>query len=209
MISDMILREKVIAVLRGYETETALRVAEALRKGGIRLVEFPFDQHAPESWESTVKTIRAFTNEDMLIGAGTVTTLELVDLAADAGAGFIVSPNTKESVIQRTIERKLVSIAGAMTPTEILTAHDAGADFVKLFPAGYLGTAYLKTIRQPVNHVNFLVFGGIDENNITDFLDAGAVGAGVGNCLVKREWVENGAYAKITEAAKRLLERIG
>ena len=122
LISDIILRERVIAVLRGYETETALRVAEALRRGGIRMVEFPFDQHVPEGWESTVRTIHALLNEDMLIGAGTVTSPELVDLAADAGAGIIVSPDTKESVIQRTIERNLISIAGAMTPTEILTA---------------------------------------------------------------------------------------
>ena len=100
----------------------------------------------------------------------------------------------------------MVSMPGAMTPSEIMTAHHAGADIVKLFPAGELGPGYLKAICAPISRVKIIAFGGIHEKNIKEFLKAGAIGVGVSGKLVKPAWIENGAYDRITESAKTLLE---
>ena len=100
----------------------------------------------------------------------------------------------------------MVSMPGAMTPTEIVTAHDAGAEFVKLFPAADLGAGYVKAVRAPLSHIKLLAVGGVSEKNFADFLKAGVVGAGVGGNLANRTWIENGEFDKITEVARQLVE---
>ena len=144
----------------------------------------------------------------MYIGAGTVTCTELVELTHKNGGQFIVSPDVNKDVIRRTVELGMVSIPGTLTPTEMMFAHRSGADFVKLFPAGNLGVSYMKTVKAPISHIDILVCGGIDENNLTPFLAAGAVGAGIGGNLVNRQWVEAGQYEKITEVARRLVAAV-
>ncbi len=205
---EQILKEKVIAIVRGVGPAQCLRVAEALYQGGIRLAEITFNLNDPGSFRETAGAIsaigRAYAGK-MLCGAGTVTSEELVDLAADAGAAYIISPDSNPAVIRRTLERKIVSIPGAMTPTEVLAAHGAGADFVKLFPAAALGTGYIKAIRAPINHVRLLAVGGVNEKNIGAFLAAGLYGAGVGGNLANKAWIQAGEYERITAAAKELV----
>ncbi len=204
-------REKVIAIVRGAGAEACRKVADALYQGGIRLMEVTFDQKDPDSFPATAGAIaeiaKAYEGR-MLVGAGTVTTPELVDLTAKAGGRYIISPDVNEAVIRRTRELGLVSLPGAMTPTEILTAHRAGADFVKVFPAGELGTGYLKAVRAPISHVKLLAVGGINERNAAGFLKAGAVGLGVGGNLANKEWIAAGDFDKITAAARMLLEAV-
>jgi 2-dehydro-3-deoxyphosphogluconate aldolase/(4S)-4-hydroxy-2-oxoglutarate aldolase len=205
---EQILKEKVIAIVRGVGSEQCLRVAEALYQGGIRLVEITFNQNNPDSFSETTDAIAAIGKTyagKMLCGAGTVTSVELVDRAADAGAKYIISPDSNPAVIRRTLERGMVSIPGAMTPTEILAAHNAGADFVKLFPAAALGTDYIKAVRAPINHVRLLAVGGINEKNIGAFLAAGLYGAGVGGNLANKAWIQAGEYERITTAAEELV----
>ncbi len=141
----------------------------------------------------------------MCIGAGTVTTEKLVELTAEHGGRFIVSPDVNPDVICRTKEPGLVSVPGALTPTEVLQAHFAGADSVKLFPACTVGADYMRLLHAPLSQVKLLAVGGITSENIVPFLKAGAVGAGVGGELVKKAWVEAGEFFRITEAAQRLL----
>ena len=145
---------------------------------------------------------------DMLVGAGTVTTPELVTRTRDAGGQFIISPDTNPAVIARTRELELVSMPGAMTPSEILAAHAAGADLVKLFPAAALGPAYLKAVRSPISHVRIMAVGGINEKNAAEFLKAGAVGLGVGGNLANRQWIADGAFEKITQTAQALVAAV-
>ena len=145
----------------------------------------------------------------MYIGAGTVTTVELAELTAEHGGSFIVSPDVNSGVIRRTRELGLVSVPGALTPTEVLQAHYAGADYVKLFPACIMGADYVRQLRAPLSQVKFLAVGGITSENVGGFLKAGAVGAGVGGELVKKAWVEAGEFFRITEAAQRLLKAMG
>ena len=206
-VLEWVAREKVVAIVRGAESSVCTRVAEALYAGGIRLMEITYDQRSPESWEDTAtasgQTDRRFEGR-MLVGAGTVTEPGLVELTHRAGGCFIISPDTNEAVIRRTRELDMVSMPGAMTPTEILTAHRAGADFVKLFPAAGLGPAYLRAVCAPLSHVKIMVVGGIDEKNVGAFLAAGAAGAGVGGNLANRQWIRDGAWDKITQAARLL-----
>lgn len=210
-VIEQIRKNRVIAIVRGIESSKCMKVAEALYEGGIRMMEITYDQKKPESWESTAKAIgdvaKAFEGK-LLAGAGTVVNTHLVEITCDAGGLYIISPNTDVNVIKRTRELGLVSIPGAMTPTEILSAHDSGADFVKLFPASDLGVSYLKAIRGPISHVEFLATGGINEKNAREFLDAGAVGLGVGGGLANRKVIEAGEFEKLTSAARALLSAI-
>lgn len=210
-VRQAIKDNKLIAIVRGVEAEACLRIAQALYEGGFRLMEISYDQKHPENWGNTAKAIGAVAQAmagKMHVGAGTVTCPELVELTHQYGGKFIISPDVNEDVIRRTCELGMVSIPGALTPTEVMVAHRAGADFVKLFPAGTLGAGYLKAVKAPVSHVNMLVVGGIDEKNIASFLSAGAVGAGIGGNLVNRAWVEAGQYEKITEVASALVQAV-
>ena len=199
--------EKVIAIIRGVEAEMCIRVTDALYAGGIRLAEVTFNQKDPASFENTAQVINAIVHkfgEQLLVGAGTVTTPELVEVAAQAGANYIISPDMNPAVIHRTRELGMVSIPGAMTPTEVLAAHYEGGDFVKLFPAAALGIPYVKAVRAPISHVRLLAVGGVDEKNAVDFLRAGMSGVGIGGNLVNQEWIEAGEFDKITETALTL-----
>lgn len=209
LICQAVHEYKIIAIVRGVEMEKCMQVAKALYDGGIRLMEITYDQRKPESWEDTAKTIGAIADVfegKMFVGAGTVTSAELVELTHQYGGQFIISPDVNEAVIRRTKELGMVSIPGAMTPTEVMTAHRAGADFVKLFPGGTLGIPYFKAVKAPVSHVDLLVVGGVDEKNLPDFLAAGAVGAGIGSNLVSTKLANAGLFDQITENARIFVE---
>ena len=210
-IIDLIEKEKIIAIVRGAEPEQCKAVAQALYAGGIRLMEITYDQRKPESWQATANAIGALAREyegRMFVGAGTVTSPELVELTAKAGGAFIISPDTDVAVIKKTRELGLVSMPGAMTPSEIKTAHNAGADFVKLFPVGSLGAGYLKAVKAPLSHIKIMAVGGVNEENAAEFLKAGAAGLGVGGNLAKKAWIEAGEYDRLTAAAKALVEAV-
>lgn len=207
-VTQAIDQYKIIAIVRGIAAEQCTAVAQALYDGGIRLMEITYDQKNPDSWEDTAKVIGTIAKDfadKMYVGAGTVTCTELVELTHHYGGQFIISPDVNPDVIQRTCQLGMVSIPGALTPTEAMIAHRAGADFVKLFPAGELGVGYLKAVKAPLSHIDMLVVGGIDENNIGAFLSAGACGAGIGSNLVNRKLVDAGDYKTITEVAKKLV----
>ena len=118
---------------------------------------------------------------------------------------FIISPDCNVDVIRRTRELGMVSMPGVLTPTEIMTAHRAGADYVKLFPVGNLGVSYVKALRAPISHVKLMAVGGVNEGNIADFLAAGVYGVGVGGNLANKKWIEAGEFDKITETAKNMV----
>ena len=153
----------------------------------------------------TIAQLVSQMGDKMIFGAGTVTSLQTLELAKNAGARFVVSPDTNEAVIKATVAAGMVSMPGAMTPTEILTAHEYGADFVKVFPTSGLGASYIKAVCGPINHVRLLAVGGVSEKNVAEFLKAGCVGAGVGGNLVNKEWIKNGEFEKITAVAKELM----
>lgn len=203
---DLVLQSRVIAIVRGLDGGFE-PLAQAMYDGGIRAIEVTFNQKDPSQWGKTTGAIRAIKEamgDKMAVGAGTVTSVELVELAREAGAQFIVSPDTDPAVIRRTRELGMVSMPGALTPSEIKQAHEAGADFVKVFPAGTLGAGYIKAIRGPLNHIRMLAVGGVSEKNAAEYIQAGCVGVGVGGNLVNKEWIANGEYGKIEALAREL-----
>lgn len=207
-VVSSILEHKIIAIMRGLDPIACLSTAKALYVGGIRLVEVTFDHHSQNGLMNTVEAIsmiREHFGNDFFVGAGTVLTSEEVEMAARAGAQYILSPDTNPVVINRTLELELVSIPGALTPTEIMAAYNAGADFVKIFPASELGPDYIKAIRSPISHVRLLAVGGVHDGNAHDFLAAGVIGLGIGGNLVNKNWIALKQYEKITDEAKKLV----
>lgn len=207
-VIEKVIDRKIIAIIRGLKGDKCLKVADALYKGGITMIEITFNQSAPDNRHLTtdsIAAIRKHFGNDVLVGAGTVMTPEQVCMAGDAGALYIISPDVNPEVIKKTRELGLVSIPGALTPSEITSAHRYGADIVKLFPAANMGVSYIKAIRAPINHIPMMAVGGINENNIRDFVNAGCIGAGVGGNLVNKTWIEAGEYYKITELAKKMV----
>lgn len=210
-VIELVLQTKLVAIVRGVYGQDCLNLAKALCEGGIRALEVTFDQSNTALWQKTADTITLLNEnlgERMVFGAGTVTTVELVNIAKNAGAKFIVSPDCEPNVIRATVEAGMVSMPGALTPTEVLQAHKAGADFVKVFPAGTLGAAYMKAIAAPINHVRLLAVGGVNETNVADFMKAGAVGAGVGGNLVNKTWIAEGRFQDITALAKAFVAAV-
>ncbi|MDR1537089.1 MAG: bifunctional 4-hydroxy-2-oxoglutarate aldolase/2-dehydro-3-deoxy-phosphogluconate aldolase [Clostridiales bacterium] len=208
-IIKKILDKKIIAIVRRMDESLILPLAHALSNGGIELIEITFNQADPSSFASTAKAISAIRDNlqgRVIPGAGTVLSPEQVRMAAEAGARYIVSPNADIATIKETKRLGLISLPGALTPTEAASAHDAGADFVKIFPAGDLGPGYIKAIRAPLSHIKFLAVGGISEKNAADYIRAGAVGLGIGGNLVNKSWIEEGKWHLITELAQTLVE---
>lgn len=206
VIAD-ILENRVIAVIRDVFGGDCLCLAEALVSGGVRVMECAFDQRDAEKRAKAAETIALLRREmsgAARIGAGTVTVPALVSRAADSGAEFIVSPNTSEAVIRETLTAGLVSVPGALTPTEIQFAHECGADFVKVFPAGQMGPAYFKAVCQPLNDCRLLAFGGVSPENARDYLAAGCEGVGVSGCLFSGEMIRAGQWAEITRRAEKM-----
>ncbi len=199
----------VIVIVRKLKEAFLIPTAEAMYRGGIRLMEITFDPAGIFPEEATlrqIKMLRSRFGSDMHIGAGTVLSAGQAEAAYDAGASFIISPNIDPSVIAATKRLGLVSIPGAMTPTEILQAHAAGADLVKIFPAAELGVEYFRAVLAPLNHIKVIAVGGIDDRNMKAFLEAGAVGVGAGSCIVRRDAIAEGEYNEITLHARRMTE---
>jgi len=199
-----ILCKRLIVIVRKLPRAHIVALGEALQAGGIELMEVTFDPGNPGGWRETCESIRALRQrfgEEVRVGAGTVLRKEQVDMACEAGASYIVSPNADPRVIGHTRARGLVSLPGCMTPSEMQSAHEAGADFIKVFPAGTLGAAYIKAVRAPLSHLRLLAVGGVNERNAADFIGAGCCGLGVGGNLVDKGLVAAGSFGQITSLA--------
>ncbi len=210
-IIKAVYRQKLIAIVRGVNPEYILPVGKALYEGGIRLVEVTFDQKAADGFVQTTEAISKLCSEfedELLIGAGTVLSRQQVDLAKSAGAKYIITPSTDRDVIRYARHQGMAAMPGAMTPSEVVTAWRAGADFVKIFPAGVMGSSYIKALKGPLPQIPLLAVGGVTAENIPEFLRAGVVGFGIGSNLVSRELAESGQTEKITRLAQRFVHAV-
>lgn len=202
---DLIKKYGVIAIVRGVDIDHIIPMAEALYQGGIRLIEVTFNQKDPDTLEKTAAIIKKLATEmegKICVGAGTVMNVDQCLAAYNAGANYFISPNVNHDVIKKANELQVVSIPGALTPTEAADAYETGADFVKLFPVGNLGTAYIKAVCSPLNHIPFLAVGGINAKNMEEFKKTGICGVGIGGNLVDLKAIAAGEYEKLTAAAK-------
>ena len=209
-IKASVLEGRIIAIIRGFAPDVCLKLSEAYARGGIKLIEVTFNQKSPETWKDTAAAIRAVKERfagSVRVGAGTVLTEEQLDMCEQAGGEYMITPNVNPALIRECVRRGLVAMPGALTPSEAVDAWEAGAGFVKIFPAGSLGPAYVKALRAPLSHIPFLAVGGISPENVADFMRVGCVGVGVGGNLTNKEWIAAGEWRRIEDVARQLIER--
>jgi 2-dehydro-3-deoxyphosphogluconate aldolase/(4S)-4-hydroxy-2-oxoglutarate aldolase len=199
-------RVGLIPVLRAKNAAQAHAVVEAMIAGGVTVVEVTMT--VPGAVD-LLKELKKEYGAKLLLGSGTVTTAEQCQATIDAGAEFVVSPSLHPEVIATTKRNGKVSCPGALTPTEAITAWNAGADYVKIFPCSALGgAAYLKALLAPFPHLKVIPTGGVTLQTAESFLRAGARALGVGSDLVNLSAVDEGHPEKITETAKAYLKII-
>lgn len=211
-IAALLEETRIVAIVRGFSPDECLKLAETYAECGIRLVEITFPQNDPGAWKTTAASIKAVRERfggEVRVGAGTVLTNEQLDMCEEAGGEYAISPNVDESLVRECVRRGIVAMPGAMTPSEIVAAHGAGAAFVKVFPAAALGPGYIKALRAPMPHIPLIAVGGIGPDNVAEYLSAGCVGAGVGGGLANREWVAAGEWGRIASVARKLVAACG
>lgn len=188
---------KLIPVLRKISPARCLNVVQALVDGGIKAVEVTMDSENP------TKTIANLSKEfsHLVVGAGTVLTIEECEKAIDAGAAFVVSPVLNLDIIKLCVEKKIPVIPGVFTPTEMQIAYEAGAKMVKLFPASTLGPRFIKDVKGPLSHIEIMTTGGISLDTAKSYIDAGAKIVGAGSDLLQKKWIEEENWSLITKEA--------
>lgn len=186
----------IIPVLRKIPYEESASIIDALYKGGINAVEITMDTTKAES--IIRETVERY-NDKILVGAGTVLSVEECKRAIEAGAQFLVSPALDLEVLKYATSQQVLFIPGVFTPSEIITANKAGATMVKLFPASSLGPTFIKDVKGPINHIEIMTTGGITKESARSYIEAGAAIIGAGSALVKKEFIQNKNWAGLTE----------
>lgn len=196
----------LLPVLRADSVKQALALVEALYAGGIYIIEVTMT--VPGAID-VLKQLKANYGSKLLLGSGTVTTAAQAQATIEAGAEFVLSPSLHLDVIAKTKKLGKVSVPGALTPTEVITAWNAGADYVKVFPCSAVGGApYLKGLRAPFPFLKLIPTGGVNQKTAPDFIKAGAKALGVGADLVNPQAIIDGKPEIITANAKAYLEII-
>lgn len=204
-VADAVRRHKVIIIYRGFGPESCLEISRTLYDAGLRLFEVTLNSEA--AYES-IRALRAEFGSEVGIGAGTVLDPAEVAPVADAGAGFVISPNLDEEVVARTKEAGLASIPGAFTPTEVVRAVRAGADLVKVFPISPVGPDYIRQLRGPLPDVPIVATGGVNAELAKGCLAQGCLGVGVGVHLLGARPGEPVDAEELTRQAKQLLAAV-
>jgi len=201
-----ILEEGVVPVIRVSSAQEAWEVAKAIKEGGVSVLEVTMT--VPGAMD-VIKEVSQKFGKEVLLGAGTVLDPETARAALINGAQFLVSPSLNLDVIKVSNRYSAVVIPGALTPTEILTAWEAGADLVKVFPIAQVGgPAYIKALQGPLPHIPLVPTGGVNLQNSGEFIKAGAAAIAVGGELVDKKAVAEKKYSVIVENARRFLEEV-
>lgn len=200
-VLNRIKSEKVIALIRADSSASLLECARALSAGGLNCIELTMT--TPGAIEMCSQVARELPQ--VLIGLGTVLDAETARSGIAAGAKFIVTPAVRPTVIAACREGGVPILAGAFTPTEACTAWEAGADVIKIFPAEFFGPAYIKSLKAPFPHLQFLPTGGVTPETVADFLRAGAFATAAGSALVAPAALKSGDWAAITARARQFV----
>ena len=201
---ELLTNPGVIAVIRAERREQVLPVIEALIDGGLTALEITLT--TPDAVGAIREAAAKFGNR-ALIGVGTVLDATQCRAALDAGAQFVVTPICRPELSLITHEANAIMIMGAYTPTEAQLAHEAGADFVKLFPADTLGLPYIKALRAPLPHLRIIPTGGVDQNNLAEYFKAGCPAVGVGSSLITKQILQTSDWRELTRRAAEFARR--
>ena len=201
---ERLREQRLISVIRASSPAIALASADAVAKGGIVLVEITFT--VPDA----TRAMAALSGHDrMVVGAGTVLTADQCRAALDAGARFIVAPNFSREVAKVAVAAGVMYVPGAYTTTEMITAREAGAHVIKVYPVGVAGgPAYIRIVRDPLPDMPMLAAGGTNLENVGPFLQAGCIGVGLGAALADPALTAAGRFDEITRRAKAFVERV-
>jgi len=203
-IRDRILEIGIVPVVRAASSQQAVIAADAVCRGGIPIVEITMT--VPGAVE-VIRQLRKSSLAEVLIGAGTVLDVEMARVCADAGAQFLVSPGLNLETVEFAVSQGVLMMAGALTPTEVITAWKAGSDFVKVFPCGNVGGAkYIKALKGPLPQVPLVPTGGVNLDTAAEFIEAGAAALGVGGELLQAEALKTGKAEIIVENARKFLK---
>lgn len=197
---ERVHRSGIVAVIRAASGERLVEVAEALLAGGVDVMEVTFT--VPQA-HRVLEQVAGKLGTRILLGAGTVLDAETARIALLSGAEFVVSPTVSLAVIEICRRYGKLVMPGALTPTEILTAWQAGADIVKVFPSDITGPAYLKAVAGPLPQIRLMPTGGVNLNTAAEFLKAGAYSLGVGSSLVDPKVVASGQLGSIEQLARQ------
>jgi len=204
-LTDILKREKLVAIVRGITKEQARTVGEGLTRGGVRLMEVTMNT---EGALDMISDWRSRYDGTAYVGAGTVLDVDMAKEAVSAGAQFLISPNTDLAVIEYALERGIDIWPGAMTPTEIVAAYSSGAEIIKLFPMASLGLAYLKELQGPLSHIPLLATGGVTLDNLQDYFAAGAAAVGLGSALIPKDALLTKDVETVAERAQAFVDRL-
>lgn len=200
-----IQRLGVVAVIRMKDADKLRAVVDAIAEGGVRAIEVTMT--VPGAIGLIAKLAGSLPS-DILLGAGTVTDADTARAVIDAGARYVVSPVFRPEVIAACHERDIAAAPGCFTPTEILNAHECGADVVKVFPATALGPQYIKDVRAPLPQVRLMPTGGVSLDNAGDWIRAGAIAVGVGSALLDAKAIDEGRLEVLTANARRIVASV-
>jgi 2-dehydro-3-deoxyphosphogluconate aldolase/(4S)-4-hydroxy-2-oxoglutarate aldolase len=200
---ERLLASGIVAVIRAKSGELLVDVAEALLAGGVDAIEVTFT--VPKAAE-VIEKVADKLGDRILLGAGTILDAETAQVAIAAGAQYLVSPTVNLDVIRFCKRHGKLSLPGALTPTEVVTAWEAGADVVKIFPSDVGGAKYLKALKAPLPQIRMMPTGGVTLETAADFLKAGACALGVGGNLVEQAALERRDFARMTSLAQQFVE---
>ncbi|MDE0483826.1 MAG: bifunctional 4-hydroxy-2-oxoglutarate aldolase/2-dehydro-3-deoxy-phosphogluconate aldolase [Candidatus Poribacteria bacterium] len=195
----------IVAIIRANSSNELIDAAAAIQTGGVDVIEITMT--TPDALR-VISEVSTRLGDAVLVGVGSVLDSETARAAMLAGAEFVVSPVTKSDVIEICNRYGKVVIPGAFTPTEILAAWEAGADYVKVFPSSGVGPSYIKDIKAPLPQIPLIPTGGINAENATEFIEAGASALGVGSSLVSSSVLESGDFVSLTKRAKKLIAAV-
>jgi 2-dehydro-3-deoxyphosphogluconate aldolase/(4S)-4-hydroxy-2-oxoglutarate aldolase len=201
VIPDFLRDVPIVGLLRGGEPEASAAAAEASARGGVRVLEVTMDGEDPVGQLAAIRR-RA---PDVVLGAGTVLSIDEAETALAAGATFVVSPHLDEELVRHCAGRGVPVFPGAATATEVVRAWRAGATMVKLFPAGPLGPGYVRALLEPLRRIDLIVTGGVSADNLGDFLAAGARAAALGGWLFPKPALASGDVSVVEERARALV----
>jgi len=204
-IISLLTKPGIIAVVRAKSLDQVLPLSEALIAGGVAAIEITMT--TPNAIEA-IRRAREHIGERGLIGVGTVLNAETCEAAVEAGAEFVVTPICRTEFVALAHAADRPIMLGAYSPTEAQTAHEAGADFIKIFPADTLGPGYIKALLAPLPHLRLVPTGGVDLNNIKDFLRAGCAAVGLGSSLVSGAILQNSDWPELTRKAAEFVNAV-
>ena len=202
---EIIEKNPLLAILRNVPAEILIPYVDAIKKGGVSFFEIALN--TPDALEQ-IRTLKEHFGDEILVGAGTAINVERAKAAIDAGAHFLLAPSTDAPVLEYCRDNGIPMMPGGLTPTDVSVCVGYGFDVIKLFPAGDMPMSYVKSLKGPFDNTDYVAIGGVNPDNIEEFIQRGCIGAGLGSNMLPKEAVKNRDWEAGTAYVKALVEKV-